>query len=97
MQFALVAYDFGDEKALERRLAYRTDHLEGLRTLAARGQFISGGALVDESGRMVGSHAHFSFDSREEMDAWLRDEPYVVGQVWEVINIQEVRLFDPNS
>ncbi len=44
---------------------------------------------------MVGSNAYFSFDSREELDAWLKVEPYVVGKVWEIIDIKEVRLFDP--
>lgn len=97
MQFAVVAHDFKDEQALERRLSYRAAHLEGLKMMAARGQFLSGGALLNEHGRMVGSNAHFSFDSRDELDAWLKVEPYVIGQVWEIIDIKEVRLFDPTS
>lgn len=97
MQFALVAHDFTDEHALQRRLSYRAAHLEGLKMMAMRGQFLSGGALLNEQGRMVGSNAHFSFHSRDELDAWLNVEPYVVGKVWEIIDIREVRLFDPKA
>ncbi|MEG1769058.1 MAG: hypothetical protein RR311_11375, partial [Comamonas sp.] len=64
MQFALVAQDFKDDGALERRLACREAHLERVRVLAAQGGFISGGGVLDASGKMVGSNAHFSFADR---------------------------------
>jgi uncharacterized protein YciI len=95
MQFALVAHDYQDDGALERRLACREAHLERTRALAAQGGFLSGGAIVDASGKMVGSNAHFSFPDRAAFDAWLEAEPYIVGRVWETIAISEVRLFNP--
>lgn len=97
MQFALVAHDHKDEGALARRLACRDAHLEGLRQLAAQGRFLSGGVLLDESGKMVGSNAHFAFPDRAALDAWLQTEPYVTQRVWDVIAISEVRLFDPSA
>lgn len=95
MQFALVAQDFKDDGALQRRLACREAHLERIRVLAAQGGFISGGGVLDASGKMVGSNAHFSFADRAAFDAWLETEPYILQRVWEKIEISEVRLFDP--
>jgi uncharacterized protein YciI len=95
MQFALVAQDFKDDGALERRLACREAHLERVRVLAAQGGFISGGGVLDASGKMVGSNAHFSFADRAAFDAWLETEPYILQRVWEKIEISEVRLFNP--
>ncbi|MBS7778335.1 YciI family protein [Acidovorax sp. CCYZU-2555] len=95
MQFALVAQDFKDDGALDRRLACREAHLERVRVLAAQGGFISGGGVLDASGKMVGSNAHFSFADRASFDAWLEAEPYILQRVWEKIEISEVRLFNP--
>ena len=95
MQFALVAQDFKDDGALERRLACREAHLERVRVLAAQGGFISGGGVLDANGKMVGSSAHFSFADRAAFDAWLETEPYILQRVWEKIEISEVRLFNP--
>ncbi|WP_159916310.1 YciI family protein [Pantoea sp. 18069] len=95
MQFALVAQDFKDDGALERRLACREAHLERVRVLAAQGGFISGGGVLDASGKMVGSNAHFSFADRASFDAWLETEPYILQRVWEKIEISEVCLFNP--
>lgn len=95
MQFALVAQDYEDAGALERRLACRDAHLARLRELAAAGSFLSGGVVLDQNGKMIGSNAHFSFSDRAAFDAWLAADPYVTQQVWEKIDISEVRLFNP--
>ncbi|MDW5377711.1 YciI family protein [Halomonas sp. HP20-15] len=96
-QYAVVAYDYTDDQALERRLANREAHLEGIRRLAAQGHFLSGGAILDEAGKMVGSNAHFAFPDRQALDAWLETEPYMAGRVWGRLDIREVRLFDPHG
>ncbi len=96
-QYAVVAYDYTDDEALERRLANREAHLEGIRRLAAQGRFLSGGAILDEAGTMIGSNAHFAFPDRQALDAWLNDEPYMTGRVWERLDIREARLFDPQT
>ncbi len=95
-QFALVAYDYNDEGALDRRLACRESHLEGLRTLYRSGNFVSGGVILNDAGKMIGSNAHFRFATREDLEAWLAQEPYMTERVWEQVDIREVKLFDPS-
>jgi len=96
-QYAVVAHDYSDDEALERRLSRREAHLEGIRQLAGQGRFLSGGAILDDAGRMVGSSVHVQFPDRRELDDWLATEPYVTGKVWERIEIREVKLFDPGA
>ncbi|PCF93944.1 YciI family protein [Vreelandella nigrificans] len=95
-QYALVAYDYTDDGALNRRLACREAHLDGLRSLYRSGNFASGGVLLNDEGKMIGSNAHFKFASREELEDWLAQEPYMTGNVWERVDIREVKLFDPS-
>lgn len=92
MQFALIAHDFPD--ALERRIACREQHINRLKALGEQGQFLGGGVLLDEQGKMIGSNVHLQFEHRAELDEWLRSEPYVTERVWERIEICEVRLLN---
>ncbi|SFH27574.1 YciI family protein [Modicisalibacter xianhensis] len=96
-QYAVMAYDYTDNAALDRRLANREAHLDGVRDLARQGKFLSGGAILDSKGRMIGSNAHFRFADRQDLEAWLETEPYMTGRVWERVDIREVALFDPNA
>ena len=96
-QYAVVAYDYTDDEALDRRLANRNAHLEGVRELARQGKFLSGGAILNDEGKMIGSNAHFRFADRQALDAWLETEPYMTGRVWEHVEISEVKLFDPTA
>ncbi|WP_251977749.1 YciI family protein [Salinicola avicenniae] len=96
-QYAVVAYDYTDDGALERRLAKREAHLAGVRDLAKQGKFLSGGAILNDDGKMIGSNAHFRFDDRADLETWLETEPYMTGRVWEHVDIREVKLFDPNA
>ena len=93
MAFALIAHDYPD--ALERRMACREQHLARLKALAEQGLFLGGGVLLDENGRMIGSNVHLGFERREELEAWLQGEVYVTEQVWENVEIREIRLFSP--
>lgn len=90
MQFIVHAYDYAD--ALERRLAARPAHLEGVRSLKKRGEFILGGALLSSEGQMIGSMMLMEFPSREELDVWLGVEPYVTNAVWERIEVNPFRM-----
>ncbi|WP_447554365.1 YciI family protein [Vreelandella sp. EE22] len=92
MQYAVTAYDFTDQNALARRMENRDAHLEGIKRMIAEGSFISGGALLDEQGRMIGSTVHVAFASREALENWITNDPYTVGRVWDTIDIREVRL-----
>lgn len=92
MQFVVTAMDFTDAGALERRMSQREAHLRGIRELIAQGSFLSGGAILDDSGKMVGSTLHVEFPDRAALDAVLTNDPYVSGKVWDSIDIREVRL-----
>jgi uncharacterized protein YciI len=93
MQFVVTAMDFTDSEALDRRIANRDAHLAGLKKMTAEGTFLSGGAILDSEGRMVGSSAHVMFDSRPALDHWLKNDPYTVGKVWDQFDVRELKLF----
>lgn len=57
-QYVLVAYDYTDDGALDRRIACRELHLEGLRRLAQQKNFISGGVVLNDEGKMIGSSCY---------------------------------------
>jgi hypothetical protein len=94
MEFLVLGYDGTDEGALERRLAVRPAHVELAQKLIAEGTVHYGGAILDESEKMIGTMIACSFPSRAELDAWLKIEPYVTGNVWQKI---EVRRFKPGA
>lgn len=92
MQFMIIAYDGTDEGALNRRLAVRDSHIAGAIELKNKGNLIAGGAILDDTGRMIGSTTYVEFESRAELDAWLERDPYVTGDVWRDITITPIRL-----
>jgi len=92
MEFMITAYDAKDEQALERRLKVREAHLKQARLMKERGHLIEGGAILDDDGQMIGSTLYCRFDSREELDRWLANDPYVLGNVWVKIEIKTIRL-----
>jgi len=92
MQFVVTAIDYTDEDALNRRMENREAHLDGARQLIAEGRFLSGGAILDEQEKMIGSTLHLEFPDRESLEAHLQKDPYISGKVWETIEIREARL-----
>jgi len=92
VQFVVTALDYTDDDALNRRMANREQHLASVRKLIADGHFLSGGAILDDAGKMIGSTLHMEFPTREALNAQLRNDPYVVGKVWETIDVRQVRL-----
>lgn len=92
MQFIVIARDGNDPGALERRMKVRPAHLEMSDRMVAAGQFLFGTALLNDAGQMCGSVMVFDFPGREQLDAWLREEPYVTGKVWEEIEVCECKV-----
>lgn len=90
MQFAIIAFDFED--ALERRIQNRDEHVKRLKALADQGQLVSGGPLLDNDGKMIGSNVHLTFDTRASLDQWLASDPYIEHRVWENIQVREIKL-----
>ena len=92
MQYMIVAYDGTDPEALERRLAVREAHIKGAVALKESGNLIAGGAILSDAGQMVGSTTYVEFETREALDAWLAQDPYVTGDVWRDITVTPIRL-----
>ena len=92
MQYLIIARDGTDPEAPSRRLAVREQHLKNAAALQAEGKLLIGGALLDEDGAMIGSAAVAEFETREELDHWLRTDPYVTGNVWQDIEVIPYRV-----
>ena len=92
MQFLVVAYDGKDDEAADRRTAARPAHLDGAQLLKESGNIIVGGAILNENDEMIGSTLCVEFESREALDEWLANDPYVTEGVWQDITVQPIRL-----
>ena len=91
MQFVVKAYD--GEGMLEKRMAVRPRHLEGMALLGSH--VICAGGLLDEQGKMKGSVLIMDFTDRDELDEYLRSEPYVQEHVWEKIEVERMNVVIP--
>jgi len=92
MQFLLIAYDGTDAGAQDRRMKSRAEHLEKIALVKKTGQFLLGGAILDDNERMIGSMILYETADREELDKLLLDEPYIYNRVWDNIEIKPFRL-----
>jgi len=91
MQFLLLAYDGTDAGAQDRRLKIRQEHLDKIEKLKKTGEFLFGGAILNDNGQMIGSMIVYDFPDRASLDKKLKDEPYIYGKVWEKIEIRPFR------
>ena len=88
MQFIIKAFDGPD--MLEKRMAVRPRHLEGMKKLGK--QIICAGGLLDDEGKMKGSALVLEFPDRTALDTYLQNEPYVVEGVWQKIEIETMNV-----
>ncbi len=93
VEYVITAFDGTDEGALDRRMAVREEHLAGVRRLHERGELVSGGAVLDEDGRMIGSSMHVRFADQAAYRRWYDAEPYVTGDVWRDVTVRAARFF----
>jgi uncharacterized protein len=91
VQFLVIGRDGDDADAPARRARVRPAHLNFIQPLVDGGQILVGGAILDESGAMIGSTLLTEFDTREALDEWLRSDPYVTEQVWRSVEIHPFR------
>jgi uncharacterized protein YciI len=91
VQFIVIGTDGDDADAPARRARVRPIHLEAIRPFVERGQILIGGAILDEAGSMVGSMILAEFDTRDELDEWLRKDPYVTEGVWRHVEVHPFR------
>lgn len=92
MQFLVIGRDGADSEALNRRMAVRQAHIELGDKMRAQGKMLFGVAILDDSDKMVGSMLVCNFESRSELDDWLRIEPYVTGGVWQDVQVQSCKV-----
>jgi uncharacterized protein YciI len=92
MQFLVLGYDGTDKDALNRRLAVREAHIALGDKMRDAGKMLYGAAILDDEEKMVGSVLVCEFENREELDAWLKKEPYVVGNVWKKLEVHPCKV-----
>lgn len=78
MQYIIKAYD--GEGMLDKRMEIRPRHLEGIERI--KEHVICAGGLLDDEGKMKGSVLIMEYESREQLDEYLANEPYVQENVW---------------
>ena len=91
-QYLITAYDYTDVDALERRMNVRPHHFDTARQLKESGNFITGGAILNGEGKMIGSVMIMQFETDEELDAWKQGEPYITQKVWETFDVKPFKL-----
>lgn len=92
MQFLILAYDATDADALNRRMANREAHLTVIDSYKQSGNMHMGAAILDDNEKMIGSCIIGDFFSRAELDEWLEHEPYIVGKVWDRVEIRPCKV-----
>jgi len=95
MQFVIIGLDGTDDEAPARRQAVRQDHIAMGDRLRDSGNLWYGAALLNDDGTMKGSMYVVSFPSEKELQEYLDQEPYVVGNVWKEITIHKSNTRDP--
>ena len=93
-QYLVTAYDHTNADALQHRLNIRSHHLDGARELKVSGNFIIGGAMLNDEGKMIGSVMILQFETEEELQAWQQSEPYITQAVWETVDIKPFKVAD---
>lgn len=88
MQFVITAYD--GENVLEKRMAVRPRHLEGMQKLIDH--IVCAGGILDQAGKPKGSVLVMDFEDRAELDTYLAEEPYVVEGVWDKITVEPMNV-----
>ena len=92
MNFIVRGHDFTDEKALDRRMAVRESHITGIVEMKAKGQILFAAAMVNDRDEMCGSTMILEMDSRADVEAYVKNEAYVIGRVWDTVEIVECKV-----
>lgn len=80
------------EGTVEKRLAVRPQHIARLEKLDAEGRVIVAGAMPKDhenpQAGFFGSTMILDFESREALDIWLQDEPFVKEGVYSHVDVK---------
>ena len=81
-----------NEGTVEKRLATRPQHLVRLEKLDAEGRVILAGAMPKDrenpQAGFYGSTMILDFESREALDEWLQDEPFLKEGIYGQIDVK---------
>jgi uncharacterized protein YciI len=91
-QYLITGYDYTDAGALERRMNIRPRHLEGLKSLKQNQNYVIGGAMLNDEGKMTGSVMIMQFETEQELEAWQESEPYITQKIWETYDIKPFKV-----
>ncbi len=91
-QYLVTGYDYTDEGALDRRMGVRPHHLDTNKEYKAKGNYVMGGAILNDDGKMIGSVMVMQFETEEELEAWKREEPYITQKIWESVDVKPFRV-----
>ena len=89
MAYLVVCRD--NENSVNKRLNNRTDHLEYLKSLGKK--LILAGPILDKQGNPCGSILVLSFTNREDVDLFIKNDPYSKVNLFsriEIINFKKV-------
>jgi len=93
MQFIVIAHDYKDDKALERRMAVREKHIKNAGKMYGEGKLFFASALLDENGNMNGSVMAVEFPSEDDLrKEWLENEVYITGKVWDKVMVRDSKF-----
>ena len=91
MKFVIIGYDSPQGEA--KRKIHRTAHLANLEPLDRQGRVVLAGPLTDK----VGSLLVLEFETREEAEDFVRNDPYTVYGVFERVEIHPFLQVFPKS
>jgi uncharacterized protein len=91
-QYLITAYDRTNDNALDHRMNVRPYHLEGVKKMKETGNFIIGGAILNDDGKMIGSTMILQFEDSQELQNWMNSEPYIQQEVWEKFEVKPFRV-----
>lgn len=93
MHFIVIAYDSKDKKAIERRKAVREEHMRLVKEMFDSDKWLYAVGILNNDNIPIGSMVVCDFPSREELEGqWLKKEPYILGNVWEKIEINKAEV-----
>src|SRR5688572_25208272 len=91
-QYLIIAQDGKDDEALNRRKEVRPLHLAGAKKLKEQGNFVIGGAMLDDHSNMRGSIMIVQFETQADFQNWYDNEPYITQGVWKMIEVKQFRV-----
>lgn len=91
MHYLVLGYDHPGPEGQRRRAQARERHLAQAASMT-RVKAVFGAAILDDEGGMIGSMLVMAAESRDDLDAWLRVEPYVVEDVWREVMVRPCQI-----